>query len=332
MEKIKVSAPGKIILFGEHAVVYGESAVAVAINKRLKMSAAIGESNSVNGYPLSKRHHSYIYTGINTFQLENNIEFTLKTNIPSAAGMGSSAAISVCTTLLLDTLKKQNMGTTTESFKDILKMPTLHEKRREMEGEIANGAFDNEYLTQGGASPLDTSVVTHGSGVVLRKEPGQNHLWKAHREDKTWHIHHMEIPDLSLVLGNTGIRGRTSEQVAKVGRFVKKRNFGREIISEIGELVEEGIRAVESNDIVKIGELMDENHKLLSILGISHPKLEKTIGAVRRHSLGAKLTGAGGGGSFIAITDTPEKAIRALERFNINVFELKLSKNGVLIE
>jgi len=327
-----VSAPGKVILFGEHAVVYGEPAVAVAVNSRMKMSVCQGKKNTVNGYPLTKKHHSYIFTALNEFWEGGPLEFRLDSNIPSSAGMGSSAALSVCTSFLLSILKRESKGRPTGVMGEVLTRDVSDRIRKKMESHIAKRAFSIEYLAQGGASPIDTSVATHGHGLVLRKAEDRNYLWTTSRDEKNWFIHHMDVPDMALVLGNTGIKSSTHLEVKKVRRFVENNTFGREVIEEIGQIVEEGIDAIEKNDPKRIGDLMNENHRLLAILGVSHPALEKLLRTVRRHSFGAKLTGAGGGGSFIAISDRPEKVIESLRRFNIRGFKLELNQKGVRIE
>ncbi len=327
-----VSAPGKVILFGEHAVVYGEPAVAVAVNSRMKMSVRRGDKNSVNGYPLTKAHHSYIHTALKEFWDDTPLEFKLESGIQSSTGMGSSAALSVCTSFLLSILKREATGKSVKVLGKVLGRGIEHETRIKLEALIAQRAFSIEYESQGGASPIDTSVATHGGGVILRRTRKENFLWETSRKDKKWNIHHMDVPDLTLVLGNTGIRARTDRQVSKVRRFVEKNSFGMEIIDEIGEVVEKGIEAIEKNDPERIGEMMNENHRLLAILGVSHPLIEKLLRTVRRHSYGAKLTGGGGGGSFIAISPEPTKVIEALGRFNITAFQLKLNQKGVRLE
>ena len=327
-----VSAPGKVILFGEHAVVYGEPAVAVAVNARMKMGVEKGDRNTVNGYPLTRHHHSYIHTALQEFWDDSPLKFKLESGIPSSSGMGSSAALSVCTSFLVSILKRKATGKPVKVLGKVLKRGIGDDTRNKLEALIANRAFSIEYNAQGGASPIDTSVATHGGGVILRRVEGENFLWEASREEKSWNIHHMDVPDLTLILGNTGIRARTDRQVSKVRRFVEKNSFGMEIIEEIGEVVENGIEAIARNDPERIGVVMNENHRLLAILGVSHPVIEKLLRTVRRHSYGAKLTGGGGGGSFIAISHEPEKVIKSLGRFNINAFQLRLNQKGVCLE
>ena len=171
-----VSAPGKVILFGEHAVVYGEPAAAVAVNSRMRMSVRHGKRNTFNGYPLTKIHHSYVFTALNEFWEGGPLEFKLDSNIPSSAGMGSSAALSVCTSFLLSMLKRESKGRPTGVMGKVLTRDVNDRIRKKMEYHIAKRAFSIEYLSQGGASPIDTSVVTHGHGLVLRKTEEKNFL------------------------------------------------------------------------------------------------------------------------------------------------------------
>ncbi|HOK28523.1 MAG TPA: mevalonate kinase, partial [Methanomassiliicoccaceae archaeon] len=89
-----VSAPGKIILLGEHAVVFGKPAIAMGIDMRLTCKVAEGRSNMVNGQPLSDRYHSYIAVAIRDHWDGEPLNVTVDSEIPTGSGLGSSAALS----------------------------------------------------------------------------------------------------------------------------------------------------------------------------------------------------------------------------------------------
>ncbi len=311
--KVKATAPGKVILFGEHAVVYGEPALALAVNKRANCQVSRASSGTtVNGYPIKKRYHSYILESINKVGIEYDLEIKTKSELPSGAGMGSSAAISVATIGALRRLEKAD--------DDI------------SERDIARDAFDVEFDIQGSASPIDTSTSAHGNAVMISEEKEENFLWEIKKDDNEWYIHHRPIPEVKFVIGNTGIHSPTAPLVKKVKRFYKKNNFAREIIRDIGDIVREGSALLEEKNFKKVGELMDENHRLLSILGVSHPKLERLVKGARKHSYGAKLTGAGGGGSMIALTDHPKKVAETIRKRGGTPHILNSTKTGVSSE
>jgi mevalonate kinase len=138
-------------------------------------------------------------------------------------------------------------------------------------------------------------------------------LWHIEKGDAEWYIHQVGVPKLSIVVGFTGVKGNTGVLVAKVRRFWEANNFAKETVTEIGELTMRGVKALEKGDKEAIGRLMDRNHQLLTILGVNHPKLQRLVDAAKPHSYGAKLTGAGGGGSMIALTDEPDVVSRAIE-------------------
>lgn len=307
---IKCSAPGKVILFGEHAVVYGEPALALAVNKRTtcKVSKS-SKQTTVNGHKIDEKYHGYILKGIKRTGIDYPLEILTESDIPSGAGMGSSAAITVSTLGCLYELKEG-----------------VDEK------EIAEDAFEVEYEVQGGASPIDTSTSTHGSAVILSNDKRPNFLWKIKKKDTFWNIHHLSIPDMNIVVGDTGIHAPTGPLVDKVRRFYINSNFAKEIINDIGELVLEGAEALEENNLKKVGKIMNKNHKLLSILGVSHPKLNGLVRAAKRYSFGAKLTGAGGGGSMIALTDRPNKVAEVIEEREGTAYILDSTKKGLTLE
>ena len=305
---VRSSAPGKVILFGEHAVVYGEPAIAIAVDRRVKSSITSSSTETtVNGYKIEEDRHKYIYRCIEESGIEDHLEIVCESDIPSGAGMGSSAAVTVSIMSALDTIKGGDM---------------------DME-ELARRAFAVEWEVQGSASPIDTSTAVHGNAVKLSKKKEKDFLWDVKKKDKEWYVHHLDIPDMDLVVGDTGVHAPTGPLVQKVRRFYEKSNFAKEIIQDIGALVEEGSRAVERGDVEKIGRLMNEDQKLLSILGVSHPRLEALIKASGRFSYGAKLTGAGGGGAMVALTDKPEKVAEAIKKRGGIPYIIETTKEGV---
>ncbi len=306
---METSAPAKVILFGEHAVVYGEPAIAVAINLRTYVRIKEAEDYSINGYPLRDRYHSYIKNAIELCWNGEPLEIRTRSDVPSSSGMGSSASITVAMVSAL-----------------------LGMRGNIQEEEIAKYGFEVEYRTQGRASPIDTSTVTHGKGILVHKEKRENFLWSVEKDNVRWYIHHIEVPSLKLVIGFSGIKGSTKSMVDKVRRFYTWNSFARDIIREIGEITLEAIEPLENEDYPRIGELMDRNNKLLTILGVSHPMLKKMIKAAKRFSYGAKITGAGGGGSIVALTDEQDEVAKAIEEVGGKAYKVEISSQGYRIE
>ncbi|MFW6196455.1 MAG: mevalonate kinase [Thermoplasmatota archaeon] len=305
--KANYSAPGKVILFGEHAVVYGEPAIAVAVDKRTTCKVVQAEEETtVNGYPIDKDYHSYILEALRCVDIDSPLKIVTKSDVPSGAGMGSSAAVTVAT------------------------LASLHHISGDLKEErLAREAFNVEWTVQGSASPIDTSTSTHGNAVMLSKDKEEDFLWSISREGKEWNIHHRDIPEMQMVIGDTGVHARTGPLVDKVRRFYMNNNFAKEIIEEIGNIVIEGSKALAGENLERVGELMDRNHELLTILGVSHPKLERLVKGARKYSYGAKLTGAGGGGSMVAVTDDPEKVARVIKRRGGTPYIIDTTGEGV---
>ncbi|ADD09131.1 mevalonate kinase [Candidatus Aciduliprofundum boonei] len=306
---METSAPAKVILFGEHAVVYGEPAIAVAINLRTYVKIKKSEEYRVNGYPMSDKYHSYIKNAIKLCWDGEPLDIQTKSEVPSASGMGSSASITVA------------MLTALLAMKDELK-----------EEKIAKLGFEVEYRTQGSASPIDTSTVTHGKGILVHREKKDHFLWKVEKGELKWYIHHIEVPSLKLVVGFSGIKGSTKDMVNKVRRFYNWNSFARDVIRDIGKITMEAIEPLQDEDYERIGELMNEDNKLLTILGVNHPMLKRMINASLKHSYGAKLTGAGGGGSIIALTDEQDEVAKAIEEVGGKAYKVEISKDGFRIE
>ena len=306
---VLASAPAKVILFGEHAVVYGEPAIAVAINLRTTVAIARSEKFTVNGRPIEDKFHRYIKNAIDLLWKNYPLEIVTYSSVSSSSGMGSSASITVATVSAL-----------------------LHLNNSLSEENVAKKSFEVEYITQGGASPIDTSTVTHGSGILVSREMRENFLWKIEKNGIRWYIHHLDIPQLKLVVGFSGIKGNTAVMVAKVRRFYMWNSFARDVIREIGEITLCAIDALRDGDYKRIGELMNRNNRLLTILGVSHPKLRTMIQEASKYSYGVKMTGAGGGGSIIALTDEQDEVVKAIENAGGKAYKVEISRRGYTVE
>lgn len=308
---VTATAPGKAILLGEHAVVFGEPAIAVALDLTTKVSIEVaGERSHVNGRPLSHKAHSYLYEAVKLLWDQRGLDIKVESGLPSAAGLGSSAALTVAFVAALSGIR----GDFSEEA-------------------VARRAYEVESSAQAGrASPTDTSTATHGGAILVDKERGGKLLWRISRGERSWFLHETPSPDLTLVIGYTGERGRTAEQVAKVASFVEHNALGRDVIKDIGRVTRQGRDALAGGDLKRLGALMNRNHDLLHILGVSTPRLDGLVEAARPHSFGAKLTGAGGGGCMIALTDRPERVAAAIQLRGGEPHIAKLRKTGVAID
>lgn len=306
---VTASAPGKVILLGEHAVVFGKTAISLAIGLRLECRAERAEHFSLNGHPLSPQSHGYIHQAVKQVWKGGPLAFHTRSDFPSGSGLGSSAAV---TTSTLAVLAKMNGARAEEEW-------------------VARHAFDVESEVQGRASPIDTSTSTHGYGILVDSKPGPDLLWHIKRDIREWYIHHCPVPEMTLVVGFTGISAPTGPLVAKVKRYADKNTFAREVIHEIGTLSQDGLVCLRRNDREGLGRLMTRDHRLLAILGVSCRQLDKLVEAALPYSYGAKLTGAGGGGSMIALTDRPELVAEEIKNKGGTPFIVKTGVPGVTL-
>jgi mevalonate kinase len=305
----KCSAPGKMILFGEHAVVFGKPALALAIDLRITSSVKPSDQYSVNGHAMKKKHHAYISASLDEAWDGPPINIDTNSEIPSGSGLGSSAAVTVSCIAAMTSAKGKL---------DIEK--------------IAKRAFEVENAVQGSASPTDTSTSAHGFGVLVSPDKLDNLLWTIEKGGRVWNIHHCDVPPLKFVVGYTGIHAATGPLVASVRKLVDSSDEAKRTIARIGEIVFEGVDAASKNDKNRLGALMSENHGLLNQLGVGHPSLENLVNACKPLSYGTKLTGAGGGGSMIALTDEPDKVAKAISDAGGTPIVVEVGCEGVRME
>ncbi|AOW79955.1 mevalonate kinase [Halodesulfurarchaeum formicicum] len=302
------SAPGKVYLFGEHAVVYGEPAVPCAIERRATVTVEkrADERLRVRAQDLSLEGFTVEYDGSTAGTPEVDVtedlveaamgyvdeaiaqardaadapnagfDVHVESSIPLGAGLGSSAAVVVAT---IDAATRA-LGV---------------ELDRE---EIADRAYQVEHTVQDGqASRADTFCSTMGGAVLVE---GDN-------------CERIAAPDLPFVVGYDGGAGDTGALVSGVRSLRETYPFAADTVESIGDLVEQGIDALEAEDTAELGRLMDFNHGLLAALGVSARSLDAMVWAARdAGAAGAKLTGAGGGGCIVALdeTDATETALK----------------------
>jgi mevalonate kinase len=300
------SAPGKLILFGEHAVVFGEPALATAINLRAEVYARPHPEWRADGGSLDEPRYRYVKAAIAKAKAAEPLWLEVRSMVPSGAGLGSSAAVTVAT------------------------LGTLHGMRGSIDPKtIAREGFEVEHEVQGRASPIDTSTASAGGGVLVLPKPRDGLLWTIKRDARQWCLHRTDLPPLDFVIGNTGISAATGPLVANVKRRVDRDPKAAEAIREIGRITLDGLEALRRRDLVMAGHLMDRNHALLTELGVGHPMLDRLVQAARPTSYGAKLTGAGGGGSIVALSDRPAETTEAIRGAGGKAFVVTSDPVGV---
>ena len=296
------SAPGKVYLFGEHAVVYGEPAVPCAIEVRARVTAerrsdsklrvhaddlsldgfTVEYGGTTDGRPdvdapesLLTAATQYVDGAIEqvrdvTGEDDVGFDVTIESDIPLGAGLGSSAAVVVSA---IDAATRE-LGVTLET------------------DELADRAYRTEHAVQDGqASRADTFCSATGGAVRVEGDDCRS----------------IEAPDLPLVIGFDGGAGDTGELVAGVRDLREEYDFAADTVEAIGDIVRNGEEALADGDLEELGRLMNFNHGLLSALGVSSRSLDSMVWAARdADAYGAKLTGAGGGGCIVALDPTQE--------------------------
>ncbi len=301
------SAPGKLILFGEHAVVFGEPALSTAINLRTEVFARPHTEWLADGASLDEPRYRYVKAAMTHAWKGGPLWVEIRSMIPAGAGLGSSAAVTVAALGAVRELEGRDLD------------PPV----------IAREAFEVEHEVQGRASPIDTSTATAGGGILVRREADGDLLWTIGRDTRRWFLHRCHLPPLTFVVGNTGVSAATGPLVAGVKARVDGSPRAAEQVKEIGRITLDGLAALQRKDWEEAGRLMDRDHELLNELGVGHPILDRLVAMARPHSYGAKLTGAGGGGSMFALTDHPEKVARAIRDAGGKAFLVRSEPQGV---
>lgn len=295
------SAPGKIILFGEHAAVYGRPVIAMAINKRIYVKSDFCNTpkQAVDSLYIRKSIDIVLDKArkMDGVKFKNyNISVNIKSEIPICCGLGSSGALSVATIKSVSALLGLNLNNR----------------------EIAKMGQEVESSVQGFSSGIDPFMSTYG-GLIYYKNAKFEKLKAEY------------LTNLNFLIINSGINSYTKDMIKKVAELKKEFPIIVDtIFSSIKEITEEAKNLFKNNvDSNKLGCLMNINQGLLESLEVSTLELSTLFyKALKSGALGAKLTGSGGGGCLLALYPQGFK-YKSNTFKDYNWFECKVTTNGV---
>ncbi|MFB5599106.1 MAG: mevalonate kinase [Nitrososphaeraceae archaeon] len=314
------SAPAKIILFGEHFVVYEKPAILASIDKRIHIIVIKNDNKkilTINDKIFGKKSYSIsdfkklqekfpndvyfpiLYTIKKNFEwkFDNGLEFKVNSSIPYGVGLGSSAAISVATAASLSNIFK------TMTREKILEL-----------------AIETEKLVHSNSSGADCIVATYGGLLFYQKNTSFKKLKLREK--------------LSFVLVLTGIRHSTGSLVKFVKNYRSSNTNDFHKLANISEnITKRAVRALEEGNNILLGQLMNENQILLEKIGVSNKIIGKIIKLCDKYeALGSKITGAGGGGCVLVLVEeeTKENFMCSIRKEGFQCIPVSLETEGVI--
>lgn len=279
------SAPGKVILFGEHAVVYGKPAIAVPITE-VQVIVTAEPAPTGNGLTLVASNleksvrlstvprddplaAAARLTLVRLSVPEPDATLIISSTIPIASGLGSGTAVSTALIRALASFLGHPLETSA----------------------VSELVFEVEKIHHGTPSGIDNTVVAYEQPVYFVREQPIQRL-------------NVATP-FTLLIGDTGVHSSTKKIVEHVRRGWKRDPARHDaLFDQIGDIVDEARQAIETGDVNALGPMMDDNHERLIKLGVSSPELDTLVEAARfAGAMGAKLSGAGRGGNMIALVE-----------------------------
>ena len=306
------SAPGKIILFGEHFVVHGTPAILAAIDKRVTVTSSFTDNNTIrvnselgtlevpisSSYEVKSEFRPFVYLAnkmVGSNQNVNGLEITINSDIPIGVGLGSSSACCVAATASISGLFKEL------SSEENLKMSIEAEKT----------IFPD-------TSGADCTVCTYGGIIDYDKINGSKK--------------NTDTSNLNLLIANSMIPHSTKRSVEKVSKFKEDNEdrFSQLCVLET-KLIGEVNLALKNKDLIRLGLKMSENQKYLEEIQVSNDTLRDMMSCLNEISLGSKITGAGDGGCIIALVkDDNMDIVPTLLGKDKECFSAKIDTRGVV--
>jgi len=322
MKKITVSAPGKLMLLGEHAVVYNRPCIVTAVGQRMfvtletlsdtsfeldapdvkvlgykKQISELGEGDIPKG---AKFVEMAVKNLFGKYGVKKGIKITTKSEFSSLFGFGSSSASTVCV------------------LKGLSELVNIKLSNK----ELFDLAFKTVLDIQGKGSGFDVAAAIYG-GTLYFVTGGKV-------------IEPIQLDDIPLVVGYTGIKADTVTLIKTVAEKASRhKDLVETIYTQMGKMVDSSHEAMKVKDWELVGELMNFDQGMLEALGVSSGKLAGMIYAARgAGAWGAKLSGAGIGDCMIALV-SPEKrqtVTEAITKAGGQVLDVAPNVNGVQIE
>ena len=318
---IKVSAPGKLMLFGEHAVVYERPCLVTAVDQRISVGLKKRDDEkiclnapdiNIKNFLISPKdlkgpqpkEISFVLTAVKKFfekyKTKSGLEIKTKSQFSKQFGLGSSSAVTVST------------------IKGLAELFGIQINKKELFGLAYKTVLD----IQGVGSGFDVASAAYG-GILYFLTGGKI-------------IEEIKVDKLPIIVGYTGIKADTPTLIKMVSNKLSQepRKINK-IFDEIEKIVNLAKIEIENQRWEKVGKLMNQNQELLRELGVSSKELENLIRAsLKAGAFGAKLSGAGGGDCMIAIADKDNfnNINKAIEKAGGEIIEAKIPGQGVKIE
>lgn len=324
MTSTSASAPAKIILFGEHFVIYNQPIILASINKRMRIECKIeGEKNNTlnietnhfgrKTYPLSileKNNHNllndffypiiYILRKVLPHYAETyGITIKIYSEIPPGVGLGSSAALSVAGVAAISGL-----------YSSVKK-----------KDDILDIAIETERIIHKNSSGADCVVSTYGGLLYYQRNTNMRSLTVS--------------KELSFIIINTGLKHSTGQLVSIVNSFREKNlcEF-HNLSNNVSRICERARKALEEGNFFNIGKLMNENQIILERIGVSTTEINDIINlSLQYGAIGSKLTGAGGGGCVLALINHKDRDdfLSNMKKKGYECFPVLIENQGVKV-
>ena len=288
MPAFTATAPGKIILFGEHAVVYGKAAIAAPVSCYQARTVVTPELNSQSG----NIHLEAEDIGLSAHIDDLDPDHPLRIAILQVLGDIPTKNAPACRIMITSTIPKAaGLGSGAGVSASLIRAFSAFLGQRLTDDQVSQKTYEVEKIYHGTPSGIDNTVVSYKRPIYFQKEEPLTFL-------------EIQTP-ISILIADCGKQGDTIKAVEGVRqKWISDPEYYDSIFQSIGDISTKAFEIIQADAIGELGPLMNQNHQLLRELGVSSPELDHLVDQARdAGALGAKMSGGGLGGHIIALVE-----------------------------
>ncbi len=310
-KRASASAPCNLTILGYDLHEHGGTSVGVALDKRIRCETQISDSFMVNGDIYDRNRFPYVRAALlnGWSDIDTPVAFEID-DIEVPGNVSGYRSAHIASALGSLSIMNDNL-----MFEDIV---------------LKGHAVLKENKSRAGILELSTAI--NGYGTVSSNDIGEGHLWSIGEGKKAVHIHHLDVPDMTFVLGFLNENVASRNMSGKIDSIARRQGgFIKDMYKDSAKLAKQGLEALKRGDMAGVGHAMNETDKLTKIMGMYTPELKVLAKTCRSRAYGVRLCVSESHAYVAALTNEPEELASMIREKGHVAMIAGISRDGLQI-